>query len=434
MKREKLEDLIEWKNSNMRKPLILRGARQVGKTWLLKEFGRVYYKKTVYVNFEEATQLQALFQKDFDIERIIRTLQIYSQTIIEPETTLVIFDEIQSVERGLTSLKYFCENAPHYQIVAAGSLLGMGLHSKVSFPVGKVNFMDLRPLSFFEFLSACGEELLLDTLLQQDWETLSVFHDKLTEYLRIYFYVGGMPEVVEAYLQTKDFSVVRTRQREILTSYEADFSKHAPYEIVPRIQMIWQSMPSQLSKENKKFVYGVIREGARAKDFELAIQWLVDCGLLLRTHRVSKPGMPLTAYQDLATFKLFLLDVGLLSAMSYLDVRTIIEGDRIFTEFKGAQTEQYVMQELRMADEAYIGYWTNERSTAEVDFIIQRQEYIFPIEVKAETNIRARSFKSFCEKYQPGKAYRTSLKAYHVESWMTNLPLYAIRLVTKSVL
>lgn len=429
MKRDKIEELIAWKSSKMRKPLIMRGARQVGKTWLLKEFGRTNYADFIYINFEEAAQLQTLFQEDFDIERIIRVIQIYARKQIVPENTLIIFDEIQSVERGLTSLKYFQENAPQYHIIAAGSLLGMGLHAQLSFPVGKVNFLDLRPLSFFEFLRANDEELLTASLLERDWKSVAIFHDKLVEYLRIYLYVGGMPEVVDTYLQTKDFTAVRSVQREILNSYEADFSKHAPYEVVPRIQLVWQSIPSQLAKENKKFVYGVIREGGRAKDFELAIQWLVDCGLLLKSYRVSKPEMPLSAYQDLSIFKLFLLDVGLLSAMSGLDAHTLIEGNRIFTEFKGAEAEQYVMQELRVDSAMYIGYWTNERSTAEVDFVIQHQGTIVPIEVKAELNIRAKSFKSFCEKYAPPTAFRSSLKTFQEETWMTNLPLYAIGLL-----
>lgn len=429
MKRDKIEELIAWKSSKMRKPLIMRGARQVGKTWLLKEFGRTSYADFVYINFEEAAQLQTLFQEDFDIERIIRVIQIYARKQIVPENTLIIFDEIQSVERGLTSLKYFQENAPQYHIIAAGSLLGMGLHAQLSFPVGKVNFLDLRPLSFFEFLRANGEELLTASLQERDWKSVAIFHDKLVEYLRIYLYVGGMPEVVDTYLQTKDFTAVRSVQREILNSYEADFSKYAPYEVVPRIQLVWQSIPSQLAKENKKFVYGVIREGGRAKDFELAIQWLVDCGLLLKSYRVSKPEMPLSAYQDLSIFKLFLLDVGLLSAMSGLDAHTLIEGNRIFTEFKGAEAEQYVMQELRVDSAMYIGYWTNERSTAEVDFVVQHQGAIVPIEVKAELNIRAKSFKSFCEKYAPPTAFRFSLKIFQEETWMTNLPLYAIGLL-----
>lgn len=426
MDRDKLHDLIEWKNSSTRKPLIVRGARQVGKTWLIKEFGRTQYRQCIYVNFENATNLQDIFLRDFDINRIIQTLQIYTQTQITAEDTLIVFDEVQAAERGLTSLKYFCENAPQYHIVAAGSLLGMGLHSQVSFPVGKVNFMDLRPLSFYEFLRAMNEGFLVETLLKGDWKTVSIFHQKLIEYLKTYLYVGGMPEVVESYLHTNDFAQVRRVQREILNAYEADFSKHAPLDVVPRIQMVWRSIPSQLAKENKKFVYGVLREGARAKDFELAIEWLCNCGLFLKSQRISKPYMPLIAYQDLPVFKLFLLDVGLLSAMASLDIRVLLEKERIFTEFKGALTEQYVMQQLRLRSEDYIGYWTNERSTAEVDFVIQRDAEIVPIEVKAEQNVRARSFKSFCEKYQPKHAIRTSMLEFHQEEWMTNVPLYGI--------
>lgn len=426
MDRDKLHDLIEWKNSSTRKPLIVRGARQVGKTWLIKEFGRTQYRQCIYVNFENATNLQDIFLRDFDINRIIQTLQIYTQTQITAEDTLIVFDEVQAAERGLTSLKYFCENAPQYHIVAAGSLLGMGLHSQVSFPVGKVNFMDLRPLSFYEFLRAMNEGFLVETLLKGDWKTVSIFHQKLIEYLKTYLYVGGMPEVVESYLHTNDFAQVRRVQREILNAYEADFSKHAPLDVVPRIQMVWRSIPSQLAKENKKFVYGVLREGARAKDFELAIDWLCNCGLFLKSQRISKPYMPLIAYQDLPVFKLFLPDVGLLSAMASLDIRVLLEKERIFTEFKGALTEQYVMQQLRLRSEDYIGYWTNERSTAEVDFVIQRDAEIVPIEVKAEQNVRARSFKSFCEKYQPKHAIRTSMLEFHQEEWMTNVPLYGI--------
>lgn len=426
MDREKLNDLIAWKNNPMRKPLIVRGARQVGKTWLIKEFGKTQYRQCVYVNFENATNLQDIFLKDFDINRIIQTLQIYARMQIVPENTLIIFDEVQAATRGLTSLKYFCEEAPQYHIIAAGSLLGMGLHSQVSFPVGKVNFIDLRPLSFYEFLRAMNEGQLVDVLLKGDWKTIAIFHQKLTEYLKTYLYVGGMPEVIESYIRTNDLNQVRQIQREILNAYEADFSKHAPLEVVPRIQMVWRSIPSQLAKENKKFVYGVLREGARAKDFELAIEWLCNCGLFLKSQRISKPEMPLIAYQDLSVFKLFLLDVGLLSAMASLDMRILIEKDRIFTEFKGALTEQYIMQELKLRSEDYIGYWTNERSTAEVDFVIQREAEIIPIEVKAESNIRARSFKLFCEKYQPKQAIRTSMREYHKEEWMTNIPLYGI--------
>jgi len=404
----------------------VRGARQVGKTWLLKEFGRTSYAKFVYVNFEETPALQNIFEADFDIERIITILQIQAQTTITADDTLIVFDEIQSAERGVTSLKYFCENAPQYHVIAAGSLLGMGLHSQVSFPVGKVDFLDLRPLSFYEFLLSLNESALVDALKAKNWGVVSVFTEKLKEYLRYYFYVGGMPEVVSAFAETRDWQLVRRIQNRILNSYEGDFSKHAPNETVPRIRMVWQSIPSQLAKENKKFVYGVLREGARAKDFELAIQWLVDCGLLLKSHRVSKPGIPLAAYQEISVFKLFLHDVGLLGAMAGLDVRTIIDGDEIFTEFKGALTEQYVMQQLRLNSERYIGYWTNDKSTSEVDFVIQEEGKVIPVEVKSGENLRSKSFRLFCEKYKPSKAIRTSLTDYKEEEWMLNVPLYAI--------
>ena len=425
MYREGINKLIAWKNNPRRKPLILRGARQVGKTWLLKEFGRTQYSQCVYINFENAPHLQDLFVQDFDMNRILQALQIHARTVLTPDT-LIVLDEIQAAERGVTALKYFCEEAPQYHVVAAGSLLGMGLHAQVSFPVGKVNFMDLRPLSFYEFLHALGEERLMETLQRGEWQTVTLFHAQLTEYLKTYLYTGGMPEVVATYIETRDFNQVRQVQREILNAYEADFSKHAPTEIVPRIQMVWRSIPSQLSKENKKFVYGVLREGARAKDFELAIEWLCNCGLFLKSQRIQKPFLPLIAYQDLPVFKLFLLDVGLLAAMTSLDMRILIEQERIFTEFKGALTEQYVMQQLRLHSDDYIGYWTNERSTAEVDFVIQRASEVIPIEVKAETNVRARSFRLFCEKFQPQSAIRTSMLPYQREEWMTNVPLYGL--------
>jgi predicted AAA+ superfamily ATPase len=426
MYRESIASLKKWKEDKFRKPLIVRGARQVGKTWLLQEFGRTSYAKFIYVNFEETSSLQTIFTGDFDIERILTILQIHAQTTITAEDTLIVLDEIQSAERGVTSLKYFCEKAPQYHVIAAGSLLGMGLHSRVSFPVGKVDFLDLRPLSFSEFLLSQNEKALVEALKVKNWSVVSIFTRKLKEYLRYYFYVGGMPEVVNAFAQTRDWQLVRRIQNRILNSYEGDFSKHAPNETVPRIRMVWQSIPSQLAKENKKFIYGVIREGARAKDFELAIQWLTDCGLLLKSHRVSKPGIPLAAYQDISVFKLFLHDIGLLGAMAGLNVRTIIEGDEIFTEFKGALTEQYVMQQLRLDSERYIGYWTNDRSTSEVDFVIQEKGEVIPIEVKSGDNLKAKSFRLFCEKYKPLKAVRTSLSDYKEESWMENVPLYAI--------
>lgn len=426
MYRTKIDELIQWKNSPIRKPLILRGARQVGKTWLLQEFGRTNYDQLVYLNFEDTPALQNMFASDFNIERILTVLKVHAHVTITPENTLIVFDEIQSAERGITSLKYFCEHAPQYHVIAAGSLLGMNLHRHVSFPVGKVDFMDLRPLSFSEFLLALGEEQLNTILGAGKWDILSVFTDKLKEYLRYYFYVGGMPEAAARFAQTRDWQEVRHIQRRILNTYEGDFSKHAPPEMVPRIRMVWQSIPAQLAKENKKFIYGVLREGARAKDFELAIQWLLDSGLLLKSHRISKPHLPLSAYQDFSAFKLFLHDVGLLGAMAGLDMKTIIEGNAIFTGFKGAFTEQYVMQQLRLNSNDYIGYWTNDRSTAEVDFVVQHEGEVIPIEVKAGENLKAKSFKTFCEKYRPEKAIRTSLSDYKEEPWMVNVPLYGI--------
>ncbi len=425
MYRTKIDELISWKNSPLRKPLIMRGARQVGKTWLLREFGKQCYKQCVYVNFERATELQTIFDQDFDVNRILQSLHLYSHVNID-EDTLIIFDEIQAVPRGLTALKYFCEDAPQYHVTAAGSLLGMGLHDKISFPVGKVNFMDLHPMTFDEFLVAIGEQPLQTALARQEWSDISLFHQKLTGYLKTYYYIGGMPEVVSTFCKTHDFGLVRQVQQEILSDYENDFSKHAPTNIVSRLYQVWQSIPSQLSKENKKFVYGIIREGARAKDFELAIQWLVNCGLLIACRRVSEPRLPLIAYQELSIFKLFLLDVGLLSAMSGLSQHVLLHGDNIFTEYKGALTEQYVLQQLHALSPDYLGYWTNERSTAGVDFLIQHRGEVIPIEVKAEENLRAKSFKLFCDTFHPQHAIRTSMRLYREEQWMTNIPLYGI--------
>ncbi len=429
MHREKLAELKAWKTSTLRKPLIVRGARQVGKTWLLKEFGRISYKQVAYINFEESPNLKSLFLQDFSIERIISVIEIQTQISVTADDTLIILDEIQEAEGGITVLKYFYENAPQYHVVAAGSLLGIAFHQQSSFPVGKVDFIDLHPMSFSEFLLALGETQLTRVLLGKDWNTLTIFRDKLNDYLKYYLFAGGLPEVVETYVQTKDWQRVRHVQARILLSYQGDFSKHAPYAIVPRILMVWQNIVSQLSKENRKFVYGQIREGARAKDFELAIQWLVDCGLLVKCHRVSKPEIPLIAFQDLSAFKLFIHDTGLLTAMSGIDIRSIIEGNALFKQFNGAIAEQFIMQQLRLKSGRYIGYWTNEKSTSEVDFIIQENGKIIPIEVKSGENLKAKSFKLFCEKYKPETAIRTSLADYKEESWMTNIPLWGIETV-----
>ena len=426
MYRAKIKELIAWKSDNHRKPLIIQGARQVGKTWLLQEFGKTEFKKMVYINFEHDAALQDLFLKDLYIPRIITTLEVFSGISISPEDTLIVFDEIQSAPKGLTSLKYFNETAPEYFVVVSDSLLGMNLHNKVSFPVGNVSFLNLYPMDFYEFLLALGETGLARILDQKLWDMTPVFAEKCKEFLRYYLYVGGMPEAVAAFASNRDWKKVRQKQLEIIATYERDFSKYAPYEIIPRLNMVWQNIPAQLSKENKKFVYGAMKEGARAKDYELAIQWLVDSGILLKSYRVSQPLMPLIAYQDLSAFKLFFNDVGLLAAKSNIDSKTIILGHTAFVEFKGALTEQFVMQQLKSAELHYIGYWTNDRSTAEVDFIVQHQGEIISIEVKASENTKAKSFKLFCAKYQPHTAIRTSLTNYHKENWMTNVPLYLI--------
>ncbi len=431
MYRDKFKELNEWKLGDKRKPLIILGARQVGKTWLIQEFGKQEYKQMVYINFEKMKVLRDLFEVDFDMQRILTSLSVIARTAINPEDTLIVFDEIQEAVGGLTALKYFCEDAPQYHVIAAGSLLGMNLHQNTSFPVGKVDFLYLKPLSFTEFLKALDEGQLANLIENPDWKIVSIFKDKLLNYLRYYLFIGGMPEVVSHFAEHRNFRYARQLQQKILTSYQHDFSKHAPKEIVPRINMVWKSIPSQLSKENKKFIYGAIKEGARAKEFELAIQWLLDCGLIHQCFRISKPDMPLAAYQDLSAFKLYHNDVGLLGAMAKIPLKTIIDGNAIFTEFKGALTENFVIQQLLLNHDSAIYYWANESSTAEVDFVIQNEDEIIPIEVKSGTSIRAVSFKFFCEKYKPAKAIRTSLADYQQESWMTNLPLYAINSINK---
>ena len=426
MRRTAMQVLLSWKNKPGRKPLIIRGARQVGKTWLMKEFGKNEYAQTAYVNFESSKLLKALFVDNFDIQRIITALQIETGVQINAGNTLIIFDEIQEAEGAITSLKYFCENAPQYHIVAAGSLLGVALQKHTSFPVGKVEFLDLHPLNFPEFLMALDQQPLLGLLKSRDWTIITSFKEKYIQLLRQYYYIGGMPETVLSFKTQNDFKEVRVIQKRILSAYEQDFSKHAPIEIVPRIRMLWNSIPAQLAKENKKFMYGAVKSGSRAKDYELALAWLIDCGLVHKVSRASKPGIPLKAYEDVAAFKLFIADVGLMGAMGDIDVRTLIEGNVIFEEFKGALTEQYVLQQLLTMPELAIYYWSAERSTAEVDFLIQSSGEVIPIEVKAEENLKAKSLKTFCQKYSPKTAIRTSMSDFRKEDWLTNLPLYAI--------
>ena len=406
--------------------MIIQGARQVGKTWLMKEFGRREYEQVAYINFESSDSLKLIFREDFDISRLITAFQIETGIRIRPENTLIILDEIQEAERGITSLKYFCENAPQYHIIAAGSLLGITVHQKTSFPVGKVDFLTLYPMSFNEFLLALGQEQLYELLESNDWPMITNFKAKLIGHLRHYYFIGGMPEAVSSFISENDFDRVRTIQKNILSAYEHDFSKHAPAEIVPRIRMLWESIPSQLSKENKKFIYGVIKHGGRAKEFELALAWLTDCGLVYKVQRISKAAIPLVAYQDTSAFKLFILDVGLLSAMGGLTIQTILLGNSIFSEFKGALAEQFVLQHLKTRQFFQVFYWSSDTSLGELDFVIQNNDRVIPVEVKAEENLKAKSLKSFFEKFNPTISVRTSMSDYRKESWLVNVPLYAI--------
>ena len=424
MNRVAFQELITWKNSKIRKPLIIQGARQVGKTWLMKEFGSREFQYMAYLNFEGSSRLREIFTSDFNIERIIAVIEIEVKQKIDPQNTLLIFDEIQEAEKGLTALKYFYEQAPEYHIVAAGSLLGISTQKNNSFPVGKVDFMSLFPMSFIEFLDNIGEGQLANHLQNKNRELIAFFHEKLVEILRLYYFVGGMPEVVLNYIENKNLETVRLIQKKILSGYENDFAKHAPNEIMPRIRLVWNSLISQLAKENRKFFYGQIRKGGRAKDFETAINWLVDAGLVLKVNRIEKPTLPLNAYSDFDAFKLFLLDIGLLNATADLDQRILLEKNNILTEFKGALTEQFVCQQLKIKKELY--YWTASNATAEIDFVLQSQNEIIPIEVKAEENLKSKSLKVYVEKYEPKTAIKTSMSKYRQEDWLTNIPLYGI--------
>lgn len=426
MYRVAMEKLLQWKQSRRRKPLIIEGARQVGKTWLMKEFGRQAYSDTVYINFDSNSRMAELFASDLDTERLMMGLELYVGRKIDPANALLIFDEVQEVPRALASLKYFYENAPQYHIVCAGSLLGIALHQGTSFPVGKVDFLKLYPLSFREFLMATEKERFAELLEGGDYQLISSFRQTYMDALKQYYFVGGMPEAVESFAENKDFNEVRVIQKRILEAYEQDFSKHAPNEIVPRLRMLWNSIPSQLAKENKKFIYGLVREGARAKDYETAMMWLCDCGLVHKVSRVKTAGIPLKAYEDLKAFKLFIVDVGLLGCMAGLRQRTLLDGHDLFVEFKGALTEQYVCQQLKTIEDLNIYYYTNDRGTCEVDFIVDTGEQIIPVEVKAEVNLKAKSLKSYQEKFAPEVAVRTSMTDYKREEWLLNLPLYAI--------
>ncbi len=421
--------LLEWKEKQNKMPLILKGARQVGKTWLMKEFGKRNYSHVAYFNFESVKNLHLIFEKGFDTTSIISALNIESGIQIEPHNTLIIFDEIQACPSALTSLKYFQESNKKYDIIAAGSLLGVSLHMNQSFPVGKVDFMELFPLSFNEFLLAMGQEDLLGIINRKEKGMIEVFKDKYVDLLKQYYFIGGMPEAVNSFIVDKDFLKARAIQVSILYSYEQDFSKHAPYQLVPKLRLIWQSIVSQLGKENKKFTYSSLKKGARSKDYESALSWLSEAGLVYKIIRINKPGVPLKSYEDGNDFKLYVHDVGLLCAMAEIAPTVILGEDDLFKEFKGSLTEQFVLQQLKSKG-VQPNYWTTEGSQAEVDFIIQKESEVIPIEVKAAENLKSKSLKIYYDKFQPNYCYRFSMSNYREQDWMINIPLYAIELAT----
>lgn len=427
------QKLEAWKESKTRKPLILLGARQVGKTWIMKDFGKNHYRNVAYVNCDEQPLAKSMFEADYNIPRILLIVQAITGVLVEPANTLLVFDEIQEAPRGLHCLKYFCENAPEYHVMAAGSLLGVALGHKESYPVGKVNMLRLHPMNFEEFLLALGEKQMYNILKSGDKGLQSIMKPKFIELLRQYYFVGGMPEVVRSYVENRDFKEVRGLQNDIIESYRRDISKHATKSEAVRINQVLDSIPSQLAKENKKFIYGVIKEGARAAQYELAIQWLVDAGIVYKVPRVSTMKMPLKAYEDLGAFKLFLLDCGLLGLMEDTPAAQVIASDNAFTEYKGAFTEQYVHQQLASAGiKAY--YWSNAKTSAEIDFVIQHENRVIPVEVKAEENVRAKSMAEYI-KNNPElhlKGLRISMKDYIDQGWMENIPLYAITLPGQS--
>lgn len=426
MKRRLWNDLVQWKESSHRKPLVLEGGRQVGKTWLLKEFGKQEFKKLAYVNCDNNPLISNLFY-DYDISRIIRSLSAIANVNITPKDTLIVLDEIQEVPQGLTSLKYFCEEAGEYPIAAAGSLLGLQIHEGTGFPVGKVDELKLYPLDFLEFMDALGEEATLKMMMQKDqkkWTELSVLKPKLIDLLRQYYYVGGMPEVVYEYVNTHNLQRIRTIQNEILDGYRMDFSKHIPANQISKVNMVWDSLASQLAKENKKFIYGSLRKGARAKEFENAIQWLVDAGLVYKVQRVNKVEKPLDFYEDKEDFKLFMIDLGLLGARAKTNAKDVLLNDNAFEEYKGAFTEQYVAQQL-FSEGITPYYYSKENSTLEIDFLVQLEE-MFPIEVKASVNLNAKSLKTLLGNHPDMTGWRFSLSDFKKEERLINVPLYLI--------
>lgn len=426
MERALMKKLVGWKDSPVRKPLILKGARQVGKTWLMQEFGKKYFKKTAYVNFDHNPVMQHIFDQDFDIRRILMAINIETGVVVTPRDTLIIFDEVQEAPAAISALKYFCENGPEYPVIAAGSMLGVALHEGISYPVGKVNTLSLYPLSFYEFLMAQGEEGLARLLDDRDMEMMNTFHDKYVTALKNYYYTGGMPEIVRFFSENKDYAAVRKMQEELLEMYEADFSKHMNPRELPRVRMVWHAIPAQLAKENKKFFFGQVKKGARAKDFEMAVEWLMDCGLITRVNRVTKPAVPLKAYAEENAYKLYFLDAGLLGALSGLDAKSILEGNRIFTEFKGALTEQYVCQQMIADRDLTLFYMLSENGRYEIDFLVQHEGNVVPIEVKAGQTVHAKRLRAYCEKYAPSLAVRLSMNPCEKQDHLLNMPLYGV--------
>jgi predicted AAA+ superfamily ATPase len=429
MRRQALQELINWRNNPAKMPLIIEGARQVGKTWLMQEFGKTYYQNTVYINFDENKTIQKLFDSDLNPRRIIEGLELAAAQKIKAGETLIIFDEIQECNRALMALKYFCENAPEYHIVSAGSLLGVAIHKNNSFPVGKVSILPLYPLSFAEFMDALGETRYQTILAEKAYASAHIIENELIKCLKYYYFIGGLPRAVLAYMQNRDLTEARNIQRDILANYERDFSKHLEASAIPKVGLLWNSIPGQLAKENKQFIYRKIKNGARASQYELALYWLEKAGLAYKVPRVETPNLPLSAYQKEA-FKLYLLDVGLLSAQAGLTMQNLLESDPdVFNHFKGALTEQFVLQELKAAgSKPQVFYWQNDRKkgTAEVDFLIQNAGEIIPVEAKASTNLKAKSLKVYLDYYQPRAAIRTSLSSYSRHKNLYNIPLYLI--------
>lgn len=421
-----MQQLADWKSRSGRKPLIVNGARQVGKTWVLREFAKRYYAKEAYIVCRKNELVEQLFTQDFGVDRILRGLRALSGIDITPGDTLIILDEVQEIPEAVEALKYFCEAAPEYHIAVAGSLLGISIHADVSYPVGKVNEVYVHPMNFEEFLMAKGEEEACRLLNERDFETTNLLHEKYVDLLRQYYYVGGMPEAVQRYVEDGALAEVRRIQREILTGYERDFSKHAPGEQLERIRLVWRSIPSQLFKDNKKFIYGALRKGARAKDFEIAIQWLIDAGLLLRVPRCSNPVLPLAIYEDFSAFKLYLFDVGLLGAMAATEPAQVLISNRVFAEYKGGMTEDFVLQQLTSRGIAPIYYHSTDNSRLELDFVIQHNCRVLPIEVKAEGNVRANSLTALMRSDPDIKAVRLSMLPYREQGQLYCVPLYAV--------